>query len=842
MATSPSKTEFGLPPETDELAAALQKPEARMSDECVPGHDALQALLAFSSLHDQIRQKRTREAQKSNGYGTLAAQPGSEQFVLYEVLQLVAERALALTGADGIAIALVQDAEIICRAATGPIAPEVGAKLDPRSGFSGACLRTAEIVRCDDAEKDDRVNLQASRKLNTRSMVAVPLRGRRSVIGLLEAFSTDAYGFNDSDVRSLTLLAELILGAMKPEEQEHFEATSPVSTLTPSPTANVAKIDPSWPGTSALQASGGQKSLQPTRTEPDFKGEDLKAEINVEPTTDFRVHGSIADRKTEVSLPSTAEQTQPVAPEQPKSVDPLPAFLKEILETPRPKQEAAPAESEPLSEESEEREPAIFSGYSEENSRPGLKVVIGLVAAAILAAAGFAWHLQSTARALSTSIPAASTVALPAAAVATQSPTPASQTVPTPVPTVVEPAPENVVPADENQRNVFPLVTGIRHWESVNATTVVIDLQDPVQYEVHRLSSPERIYFDLHDTVLAEGLSGKTIEIGNSLLLRIRVAQPVKGISRVVLETKDVSNFSVSLNQNPNRLSVEIRGEAPDKSAKTTADLSNPFSRTEQKLTSIPELLTKEDLQLRARVPQMRIVIDAGHGGWDLGAVGRKGLLEKNLVLDVAQRLERLLKTRLRSEVILTREDDTYIPLEKRTEIANQSQADLFVSVHANNSDLASARGVETYYTNFSVTTESSEIEKRENATADNAMPKTVPVKTEPGVMSIRERTDQSRKLAASIERALYGSLAPKNPGMRDRGVKEASFVVLTGTSMPAVLAEVSFVSSPTDEQNLQSPVYRQKIAEALYKGIGRYAVSSNHVKLASAPKHTLAQ
>jgi len=238
----------------------------------------------------------------------------------------------------------------------------------------------------------------------------------------------------------------------------------------------------------------------------------------------------------------------------------------------------------------------------------------------------------------------------------------------------------------------------------------------------------------------------------------------------------------------------------------------------------------------------MRIVIDAGHGGWDLGAVGRKGLLEKNLVLDVAQRLERLLKTRLRSEVILTREDDTYIPLEKRTEIANQSQADLFVSVHANNSDLASARGVETYYTNFSVTTESSEIEKRENATADNAMPKTIPVKTEPGVMSIRERTDQSRKLAASIERALYGSLAPKNPGMRDRGVKEASFVVLTGTSMPAVLAEVSFVSSPTDEQNLQSPVYRQKIAEALYKGIGRYAVSSNHVKLASAPKHTLAQ
>src|SRR5262249_54281622 len=200
-------------------------------EECGPGHDALQALLAFSSLHDQIRQKRAREAQ--NGNGSPAKNEVAEQFVLYEVLQLVAERALALTGADGIAIALVQDAEIICRAATGPIAPEVGAKLDPRSGFSGACLLSADVVRCDDAESDDRVNLQACRKLNTRSMVAVPLRGRRSVIGLLEAFSTDAYGFNDSDVRRLTLLAELILGAMKPEEQEHFESTSPVPTARP---------------------------------------------------------------------------------------------------------------------------------------------------------------------------------------------------------------------------------------------------------------------------------------------------------------------------------------------------------------------------------------------------------------------------------------------------------------------------------------------------------------------------------------------------------------------------------------------------------------------------------
>src|SRR5205085_11779238 len=144
--------------------------EARTAQECVPGHDALQALLAFSSLHDQIRQKRERESHNGNGNGAHTIHSNSEQYVLYEVLQVVAERALALTGADGIAIALVQQGQIVCRAAAGPIAPDLGVRLDPNSGISGACFRTAEIVRCDDTETDPRVNLQASRRLNTRSM------------------------------------------------------------------------------------------------------------------------------------------------------------------------------------------------------------------------------------------------------------------------------------------------------------------------------------------------------------------------------------------------------------------------------------------------------------------------------------------------------------------------------------------------------------------------------------------------------------------------------------------------------------------------------------------------
>ncbi len=220
----------------------------------------------------------------------------------------------------------------------------------------------------------------------------------------------------------------------------------------------------------------------------------------------------------------------------------------------------------------------------------------------------------------------------------------------------------------------------------------------------------------------------------------------------------------------------------------------------------------------------MRIVLDAGHGGWDLGTVGRQGLLEKDLVLDVVERLGSLIEKRMGAEVIYTRKDDNYIALEKRAEIANQAQADLFISIHANNSSLASARGVETYYTNtFSSVHayEHEEAPKLQSVSFAN--------------VDIRDKVHESRKIAADIQHALYGALAAKSPGIRNRGVKEASYVVLTGSSMPAVLAEISFVSSPTDETNLQSPTYRQGIAEALYKGIATYADSPRKIKAASA-------
>ena len=686
--------------------------------------EALQALLAFSALHEQVREHRDHSGGKSRSEDGFTAQ----QFALHEVLQLVAERALALTGADGVAIALAEGEAIICRAAAGTVAPDPGAHLDPNSGFSGACLASGRIVRCDDSELDPRVDAGACRNLGARSMVAVPLLARQTVIGLVEAFSTEAYGFNDSDVRSLDLLAELILSALRPEEE---------------------------------------------------------------------------DRLTEISERVVGRPANgPVEREEQTATEPPPQFVQEDT--------AAAEDSEPF--------PAVAGAapYAVmEPSRPGLGLVIALVLFAVGLGLGLWWQIRRHRDSRTVSTPSAMRANPESGSGATGGEAAAA---------AVEAAslPENEgsqEPAPPENTSATPEVTGIRHWSSGDSSTVVIDLQDQVQYEVHRLANPERIYFDLHDTKLAAALSGKTIDVGDELIQRVRVAQPVHGVTRVVLETKGGSNFSVSLEPNPYRIVVEVRKIGAPPQARTRINLFAPAdqgSPTQNAANTAIHPLT----------PNFRIALDAGHGGWDLGTVGRKGLLEKDLVLDIVSRLGRLVETRLGAEVVYTRKDDSFIALEKRAEIANLAQVNLFLSIHANYSDFPSARGVETYYTN----TYSS---VRARSAEDNHTPGLQNINWTN--VDIRAKVIESRKFAGCVQHALFGMLAAKNPGLPNRGVKEAQYVVLTGASMPAVLAEVSFVSSPTDENNLQSSSYRQQIAEALYQGVARYAEERDRVKVASA-------
>ena len=142
------------------------------------------------------------------------------------MLQLVAERALTLTGADGVAIAMAEGNAIVCRAAAGTSRPNPERGWTRNQDFPEPACARGGIVRCDDSENDPRVNVQVCRRLGTRSIVAVPIASAHGTIGLLEAFSAEPHGFNDSDVRSLNLLAELILAAMKPEEENRLAEIS----------------------------------------------------------------------------------------------------------------------------------------------------------------------------------------------------------------------------------------------------------------------------------------------------------------------------------------------------------------------------------------------------------------------------------------------------------------------------------------------------------------------------------------------------------------------------------------------------------------------------------------
>jgi N-acetylmuramoyl-L-alanine amidase len=226
-----------------------------------------------------------------------------------------------------------------------------------------------------------------------------------------------------------------------------------------------------------------------------------------------------------------------------------------------------------------------------------------------------------------------------------------------------------------------------------------------------------------------------------------------------------------------------------------------------------------------------RIVVDAGHGGHDTGTIGPHGLEEKDLVLDVALKLGKLLEDRLGAEVVYTRDDDTFIPLETRTAIANKEQADLFISIHANSSSDQAARGVETYYLNFTSSRDALEVAARENAVSEKSIHELQDLVKK---IALKEKIEESREFAADVQKSLYTGLNAKNPGIRNRGVKKAPFIVLIGANMPSILAEISFVSNPGDEKKLKTSEYRQRIADSLYKGVAKYISGLSGVKVAS--------
>jgi len=272
-------------------------------------------------------------------------------------------------------------------------------------------------------------------------------------------------------------------------------------------------------------------------------------------------------------------------------------------------------------------------------------------------------------------------------------------------------------------------------------------------------------------------------------------------------------------------METDVVTPVPDPQGPTVpAAVSTPATSRATARTALGQSFLTRALGLRIG----SIVIDPGHGGHDTGAVGPTGLMEKDLCLDVALRLGQIIKLRLPgAEVIFTRTDDLFIPLEKRTNIANEKKADLFLSIHANSSPYDAARGVETYYLNLKSSPEGLGVAARENATAQETV-------SDLGELVKKiariEKIKESREFAEDIQNSLSQRIRPSARSARNGGVHRAPFVVLRGANMPSVLTEISFLSNPSDEQLLMKDEYRQRLAEGLYQGVASYLQSLNSI------------
>ncbi|MGH9443590.1 MAG: N-acetylmuramoyl-L-alanine amidase family protein [Thermoanaerobaculia bacterium] len=244
-----------------------------------------------------------------------------------------------------------------------------------------------------------------------------------------------------------------------------------------------------------------------------------------------------------------------------------------------------------------------------------------------------------------------------------------------------------------------------------------------------------------------------------------------------------------------------------------------PVAAAAEQTLPAPRAIDPKLFQLAVR----KIVVDPGHGGGDPGAMTRAGLSEKDITLDIAQRLATLLRTGNLFGVVLTRDHDESVSLEQRVQIANREKADLFVSIHVNSIPLPERFGVETYYLGSSTDPSALRLAHEENSGSGYSLSD---FKTLLEGVYVDVRHDESRRLAEDMQSGLYRRLHVVTPALENRGVKTAPLVVLVGTQMPAILAEVSCISNGGEARRLSTPSYRQEIAQALRAGVESYVAS----------------
>ncbi len=384
-----------------------------------------------------------------------------------------------------------------------------------------------------------------------------------------------------------------------------------------------------------------------------------------------------------------------------------------------------------------------------------------------------------------------------------------------------------------------PLVKCIRVAETTpGVTRVVLDLSEAAEVTASVLSSPARLIIELR------GHAPATIPTAVPTAPTVAapaVAAPVTAApvttapittapATIAPITASTSTTTPAADGVPVKPEIETPRPAPAiepikpgtvKGAPLPVEVAKAARHTSAGSTSLVRALG---------LKMQRVVIDPGHGGHDEGTQGSKGLLEKDLVLDVALRVGHLIEDRLGAEVIYTRSDDTFVPLEGRTALANDKKADLFLSIHANSSPMPRVTGVETYYLNFPDSKDAMDVAARENASSQKSVYELRDIIQQ---ISAHDKAEESRDFASRIQTALFAFSSKTFAAEKNRGVRKAPFVVLIGANMPSVLAEIGFLSNPREEALLKKADYKQKLAEALFRGISKYADGLSHFQVA---------
>jgi N-acetylmuramoyl-L-alanine amidase len=380
-------------------------------------------------------------------------------------------------------------------------------------------------------------------------------------------------------------------------------------------------------------------------------------------------------------------------------------------------------------------------------------------------------------------------------------------------------------PANSRATRSKVLVTGVHSTSSDGYVRITVELSQETKFDVGRLldnlakGAAPRIYVDIYGAQLAVA-SKQPVPVDNDLVRQVRIGQYSADVVRVVLDLQNRTAHNAFMVAAPYRLIIDVAGE------RNAGSSDNSGRRANKEPATHKPLQTTNKMGAPTAVPNglRKVVLDPGHGGKDPGASGPGGIAEKEIVLSIAKKLAVKLKTEMGTEVVLTRKDDRFVPLEDRTLLANSEDADLFISLHVNASPNADARGIETYYLDNTTDEAAIRLAARENATSRKNISDLQFILSD---MMQNMKLEDSITLAHRLQTALVSGMSKFMGDVKDLGVKKALFHVLVGARMPSVLVEMFFITNKNESRAMADANYQDAMVDALFEGIQKYAQSN---------------